>query len=92
MSRYQCAGYFWAAVPRDHWPEEREHIDRVWEGENGDCRQEIVLIGQDMDRDALNAMLDDCLLTEEEIMTNEGEWKKLFTDPFPKWKMGIFGS
>lgn len=92
VSRYQCAGYFWAAVPRDHWPEEREHIDRVWEGENGDCRQEIVLIGQDMDRDALNAMLDDCLLTEEEIMTNEGEWKKLFTDPFPKWKMGIFGS
>ena len=45
-----------------------------------------------MDRDALDAMLDDCLLTEEEIMTDESKWKKLFTDPFPKWKMGIFGS
>ncbi len=89
VSRHQCAGHFWAAVPRKHWPEDRTHIDRVWEGENGDCRQEIVLIGQNMDRDALTAMLDDCLLTEEELETNEKKWHKLFPDPFPKWKMGI---
>ena len=89
VSRHQCAGHFWAAVPRKHWPEDRTHIDRVWEGENGDCRQEIVLIGQNMDRDALTAMLDDCLLTKEELETNEKKWHKLFPDPFPKWKMGI---
>ncbi len=28
----------------------------------------------------------------QEIMSDVGKWKKLFTDPFPKWKMGIAGS
>ena len=89
VSRTECAGLFWAAVPRAHWPEEQDHIERVWDGANGDCRQEIVLIGQDMDQRALIAMLDECLLTEEELATNERKWNKMFNDPFPKWKMGI---
>ena len=90
VSRYQCAGYFWAAVPKQHWPEEREHIERVWDGANGDCRQELVLIGQNMNQEALTAMLDECLLTEEETEIHEKKWKKLFPDPFDKWKMGSF--
>lgn len=89
VARHQCAGLFWAAVPRDHWPEETGHIDRVWRGNNGDCRQEIVLIGKDMDQEALTAMLDSCLLTEEEVATNEKKWPKLFPDPFPKWNMAV---
>ncbi len=89
--RHQCAGHFWAAVPKDHWPEERDHIERVWKGPNGDCRQEIVLIGRKMDRNALISMLDSCLLTEDEIATEERKWHKMFKDPFPKWKMAIFG-
>jgi len=92
VSRHQCAGYFWAAVPRDHWPEDQAHIERVWKGDNGDCRQEIVLIGQNMDSEALTEMLDDCLLTEEEIATNEKKWNELFPDPFPKWKMAVLAS
>lgn len=86
ISRHECAGNFWAAVPRAQWPEDRAHIERVWKGANGDCRQEIVLIGQNMDCDALTEMLDHCLLTEEEIATNEMRWHKTFADPFPKWK------
>jgi len=85
VSRHQFAGYFWAAVPKKHWPEDQSHIDRVWDGENGDCRQELVLIGQKMDQKALTAMLDECLLSEDEIATNEKKWHKLFPDPFPKW-------
>ncbi len=92
VTSHHCAGHFWAAVPKEHWPEDRAHIERVWDGNNGDCRQEIVLIGQNMDRDALTTMLDQCLLTEEEIMTNERKWHKTFTDPFPKWEMGILPS
>lgn len=91
VSRYQCIGYFWAAVPRAQWPEDRAHIERVWEEPNGDCRQEIVLIGQNMDREALTSMLDECLLTDEELATNEKKWHKSFPDPFQKWKMGLFG-
>ena len=44
-----------------------------------------------MDQEALTAMLDECLLTEEEIATNERKWHQLFPDPFPKWNMGIKG-
>ena len=88
MARHQCAGLFWAAVPRKHWPEDTSHIDRVWKGNNGDCRQELVLIGKDMDQEALTDMLDECLLTEEEVATNERKWTKLFSDPFPKWEIG----
>ena len=91
VNRIQCAGHFWAAVPRFQWPEDRSHIERVWDGPNGDCRQEIALIGQNMDQGALTTMLDDCLLTEEETKTNEKKWRKLFKDPFPKWKRGILG-
>lgn len=90
IARHQCAGHFWAAVPRKHWPEDTAHIDRVWEGNNGDCRQEIVLIGRGMDQEALTRMFDECLLTEEELATNERKWHKLFPDPFPRWKTGLF--
>lgn len=92
VSSHQCAGYFWAAVPQKHWPEDRSHIERVWQGNNGDCRQEIVLIGRNMDREALTAMLDECLLTEAELDTDEKKWRKRFPDPFPQWKMGSPGA
>lgn len=43
-----------------------------------------------MDCDALTAILDDGLLTEEEIAAKR-EWHKLSPDPSPEWKMGIMG-
>jgi len=89
--KHECAGHFWAAVPKKHWPEDQAHIDRVWDGPNGDCRQEIVLIGRNMDREKLTADLDACRLTEEEYALPEKKWKKHFKDPFPKWNMGVMG-
>ncbi|MDF1826614.1 MAG: zinc metallochaperone GTPase ZigA [Verrucomicrobiales bacterium] len=92
MCQNQCMGFFWAAVPKEHWPEDPDQlaeIERVSQGENGDCRQEIVLIGSGMDREALTAMLDAALLTEEELAIVKDEWKVRFTDPFPEWNMGI---
>lgn len=91
VTRHSCAGYFWAAVPKEHWPEDKAHIDRVWKGHNGDCRQEIVLIGRNMDEEALTMMLDECLLTDEEVESDERKWHKNFEDPFPKWNMGVLG-
>ena len=87
VSRHECGGYFWAALSPVHWPEDRSHIERVWVDGNGDCRQEIVLIGRDMDQESLTAMLDDCLLTDDEISTNEKNWNNQFSDPFPEWKV-----
>ncbi len=91
IGKHQCAGHFWTAVSKKQWPEDTRHIDAVWEEPNGDCRQEIVLIGTNMDREALTKMLDDALLTTEEFNTPARKWENAFKDPFPKWNMGLMG-
>ena len=49
-------------------------------------KQELVLIGLDMNQEQLTAMLDDCLLTDEEMALGEEGWRKL-TDPFSPWAL-----
>ena len=88
VARHQCAGHFWVAVPRDRWPEDRAPIERVWRDAEGDCRQEIVLIGTHLDRAALEGMLDAALLTEEELALPTSRWPERFQDPFPEWRAG----
>jgi len=87
VASHRCAGYFWASIPRDHWPEDKSEIEHNWQEPNGDCRQEIVLIGQNMDELALRAMLDGALLTPEEMASDKEQWGALFEDPFPNWEM-----
>jgi G3E family GTPase len=92
MCQNQCLGFFWAAVPCEHWPKDPDQlaeIQKVSKGPNGDCRQEIVLIGADMDREALTSMLDSALLTDEELAMEKDEWTARFSDPFPEWNAGI---
>jgi hypothetical protein len=79
------AGFWLASMPKDQWPEEMlSEVDRVWDEEVGDCRQEIVLIGIDMPKDEIIAGFNSCLLTDQEMNLGPIEWKK-FNDPFPKW-------
>ncbi len=92
MCRNHCLGYFWAAVPKEYWPKDPaqlEQIEKTWKEPNGDCRQEIVLIGSGMDRNALTTMLDGALLTADELAMDKDEWKARFTDPFPEWNMRV---
>ncbi|AEU34443.1 cobalamin synthesis protein P47K [Granulicella mallensis MP5ACTX8] len=65
----------------EHDPDTKEYIGRVWEPEFGDRRQEVVFIGADMDRAALEAQMDAALLTPEEMAGGPQAWKKL-NDPF----------
>ena len=47
ITRHGAAGYWWAAVPKEHWPEDpqyRETIDARFNDEFGDRRQELSLI------------------------------------------------
>ncbi len=77
------AGYWWASVPKEHWPEEAELRDQIREeflGEWGDRRQEIVYIGIQMDRAAIESDLQSCLVTDEELSQGPALWAT-FEDP-----------
>ncbi|MBT2335284.1 zinc metallochaperone GTPase ZigA [Variovorax paradoxus] len=85
--RHGVAGLWWAAVPREHWPDDEEALAAIrsnWDPATGDARQELVLIGIGMDEAALRARLDACLLTESEMRHGASGWANL-PDPFPSW-------
>jgi G3E family GTPase len=87
--RYGAAGSWWAAVPREHWPTDKEALALIrnnWDPATGDARQELVLIGIGMDEQALRARLDACLLTDNEMRFGASWWQN-FEDPFPSWNV-----
>lgn len=76
------AGYWLASLPEEQQreilenePEARERWDERW----GDRMTEIVLIGIDMNREDIEAGLNRCLLTEEEM---KQDWSR-FNNPLP---------
>ncbi|MBL8162059.1 MAG: GTP-binding protein [Anaerolineae bacterium] len=82
-----AAGVWWAAVPRREWPEDPlflAEIEQVSEGDYGDRRQELVVIGAEMDADAVRRALDGCLLTDAEMAAGPRAWRS-YPDPFGAW-------
>ena len=91
VARLDFGGFWWAAVPREHWPESstfEEELENKWHPEVGDCRQELVFIGIGMDEIAIYDSLQECLLTDEEYAAGIEAWKSL-QDPFPKWNLSV---
>ncbi|WP_449430504.1 zinc metallochaperone GTPase ZigA [Pseudomonas putida] len=87
MMRHGMAGRWWHFVPREQWPQDVDNtaaIHRYWQGEYGDCRQELVFIGQDIDFARLSTELDACLLTDQEMALGPLAWLRL-ADPFGPW-------
>lgn len=87
IARYGFAGLFWKAVPKKDWPEDEEYLASIknqWVEPFGDMRQELVFIGQGLDQKKMTQKLDDCLLTEEEVLKGREYWATL-EDPFPAW-------
>lgn len=87
LSTVTPLGTWWAAVPRDRWPDHqaaRDYAARHWTDPWGDRRQELVFIGSGMDEAALRAALDACLIGHDTAGI-EAAWSDL-PDPFPAWQ------
>lgn len=87
VSRHGLAGSWWATIPEDRWPQDEEtlsYIREQWYGESGDARQELVIIGIDIDEALLRQALQRALLTDEEMRQGAEAWSRL-PDPFPAW-------
>ncbi len=86
-----CNCYFsanWlAALPQSEWTfeddAELKEFQKNWHPEFGDRQQEIVIIGQGINEKKLTEMLDECLLTNEELKLGSSYWKN-YQDPFPE--------
>jgi G3E family GTPase len=80
-----AAGIWWAALPREEWPEDAERLmemQDVWREPYGDRRQELVLLGRQGRTSDAARKLNLCLLTPEEAALPD--WREL-PDPFPAW-------
>ena len=87
IAHYGFAGMFWKAVPKKDWPQDEEYLSSIkeqWVEPFGDMRQELVFIGQHLDKEKVIKSLDECLLTEDEVLKGREYWESL-NDPFPAW-------
>ena len=88
IANVEPVGYWWAATERARWPEKNdpEHalILENWQEPYGDRVNEIVFIGQYLDRPAIEAILAACQLTAAEKELPDSRWVKA-GDPFPIW-------
>lgn len=89
--RMNPAGYWWAAAPKDEWPEDEEAIADIQSkltGPHGDRHQELVFIGHGIDQDQITKVLDQCLLADSEFEQGPDVWAE-YDDPFPPIELGM---
>jgi len=68
-------GPWFAVVDKQHWPEGLEAaMAPFWKEPYGDRQQEIVVIGQYLDRELVSELLNGCLLNDEEMEYGPKGW------------------
>lgn len=86
--RAESAGVWWASMTfreRSQYASflnNQQQIESRWDKRFGDRQNELVIIGQDLNEEIIRSELENCLCTEEEILSMESGGQ--FTDPFPK--------
>ncbi len=91
LMRHGLAGRWWRFVPKTQWPTDDEGMQEIlkhWDVQTGDCRQELVFIGQNIDFERLSAELDACLLNDQEMAAGVQAWE-LLPDPFGSWHEAV---
>ena len=87
-SRLERAGVWWISMPFNErinyqsFVDNKEYIESKWHKQWGDRMNELVFIGQDIDKEKMIADLENCLL--QDIDQKQFESKRGFVDPFPK--------
>ncbi len=87
-SRLETAGVWWCSMPYSKriryasYVHNKENIERRWSKKWGDRLNELVFIGQDIDRQKMLEDLEACLLQEHEQYLFDKKMR--FSDPFPK--------
>ncbi|MFD9908349.1 CobW family GTP-binding protein [Streptomyces sp. NPDC059063] len=75
------AGPWLASLPDAAWdlvpPVRRAAAALDWHPEHGDCCQHLVFTSPGLDREALEGVLESCLLTDEEYGAGRAAWKNL---------------
>jgi G3E family GTPase len=87
IAHYGFAAMFWKSVPKKDWPTDEESLNAIqkqWVEPFGDMRQELVFIGQQLDQGAMTHALNECLLSDDELLKGKNYWATL-SDPFPEW-------
>jgi G3E family GTPase len=86
-SRMEKAGIWWCSIPYaerlkyQSFSENKEYIESKWSKQWGDRMNELVFIGQDLEKDIIIADLEKCLLQENEQYLFDQKVK--MEDPFP---------
>ncbi|MCR9245713.1 MAG: zinc metallochaperone GTPase ZigA [bacterium] len=81
------AGTWWATAPREEWPDDPSFLAEIEANTVepfGDRRQELVVIGREVDEADLRRRLDACLLDDAELALGTADWQE-FADPFAPW-------
>lgn len=88
IARYGFGGMFWKSVPKENWPTDEDYLESIqknWVELFGDMRQELVFIGQGLDKNKIIEALDNCLLSEDELLRGK-KFRETLADPFPVWE------
>ncbi|AEI46566.1 GTP-binding protein [Runella slithyformis] len=85
--RAESAGVWWVSMPfaqrirYQAFVDNQKAIEKKWDKRFGDRQNELVIIGQDLDKEVIVGELEACLCTEKEISCMEKKGR--FNDPFP---------
>jgi G3E family GTPase len=86
-SRIEKAGVWWCSMPYaerirySYFADNKDVIESRWDKKWGDRMNEIVFIGQEMDKEQIVSELNNCLLADTELFMYETRMK--FKDEFP---------
>ena len=85
--RTDSAGVWWSSMPfqrrTNHlaFVENQAYIEKGWHEDFGDRKNEIIIIGQDIEEEKITKALDSCLATKKKILTQK--WKDGYEDDWP---------